>query len=178
MILLCKNKKIILKSLNEKDCEKIKKNISLEVIKWLPTIPWPYTIEDAKTYLKKCLEGYKTKKEFNFGIIFEKELVGTISLYKIDFRHKRARLGFLLNKKYWGKNIMFQCVGILLNFAFKKLNLNKVYTGVIKENYRSYRLLKKVGFKEDGLNRKHYNIKGKFYDEIVMSILKNEFEKQ
>jgi len=174
--MIIKTKRLLLRNLRIEDARYIKRNISKEVIKWLPEIPWPYTFSDAKEYIKNSLFNFKNKTSYDFCILFNDKLIGTISLSEVNFKHKRARLSYLLNRNYWGKGIMTEAVLAILFFCFNKLKLQKIYTGVIQENLRSLRLLKKLKFKKEGINRRHFLINNKFYDEIILGLLKDEFQ--
>jgi ribosomal-protein-alanine N-acetyltransferase len=175
--MIIRTEKLILKNLKMKDAAFIKKNISKKVIKWLPDIPWPYTLADARKYIRTCLINLKNKKSYDFGIWFKNDLIGTVSLYEVNLKHKRARLGYLLNRRYWGKGFMTEAVLAILYFGFYILHLKKIYTGVVSGNQRSLKLLKRLKFKKDGINRKHFIIRKRFYDEIILSLLKDEFPK-
>ncbi|MDI6738243.1 MAG: GNAT family protein [Nanoarchaeota archaeon] len=168
--------KTILRTLKKSDAPQICGNISKEVVRWLPDIPYPYKIKDANLYIKRAIVNLENKNGYGFGILFGGKIVGTVSLMEVD-KHKKARLAYLLNKDYWKKGIMTEAVKLVILFGFQKLKLNKIYTGVIPENKDSYYLLKKLKFKEDGKNRKHLFIRGRFYDEIIMSLLKSEYDK-
>lgn len=105
-----------------------------------------------------------------------KELIGTIGLSKIDHFHQRAELGTLIgNKKYWNKGYATESLKLLLNYAFNELNLNKVYSYVLKDNFGSIKKNKNNGFKIEGNLREHAFNQGKFQDVVIMGILKKDF---
>ncbi|MEM4282247.1 MAG: GNAT family N-acetyltransferase [Candidatus Woesearchaeota archaeon] len=176
-LILLKTKRLFLRNLRKEDSISIKKNITKEVIKWLPSIPWPYTLDNANDYIKESIRNFKKGKAYDFGIIFNKKLIGTISLYEIDRINQRAGLAYLLNRKYWNRGIMSEAVERVLLFGFNELNLKKIFTKVIAENKKSLKLLSKFKFNVDGINPKHHYLRGKFYDEIILSLLKEKYEK-
>ncbi len=167
--------RLTLRKLQDSDDTDLKNNISKEVVKWLPDIPFPYNLDCAKKYIACSKEDFKSQKTFDFGIIFEGKLIGTISLSKIDSKLKEARLAYLLNKKFWGRGIMSEAVEHILRYGFEHLKLNRIYTGIILENKSSYKILIKYGLEKIKVNRKHYFIKGKYYDETIMELYSKDY---
>ena len=170
-MVIIRSKRIILRKLKKDDYQDIYQNISKDVVRWLPNIHFPYSIDDAKSYIKLSVNNFRKKRTFDFGIIFERRVIGTISLENID-KHRKARLSYLLNKNYWNKGIITEAINKILEFGFKKIQLNKIFTSAVVENKISIHVLKKFGFKKEGVNRKHYLIRKKYYDEVILSLLK------
>ena len=63
-------------------------------------------------------------------------------------------------------------------FVSTYLNLNNIMLKVFSFNERAICCYKKVGFKEMGIRRQAYYLKGKVYDEIFMDIVKCEWERK
>ncbi|MGB9598671.1 MAG: GNAT family N-acetyltransferase [Minisyncoccales bacterium] len=151
-----------------------------EIAKNTLRIPWPYRLKDAKDFIKKSQNSLKKRKDFVFGIELrdKKRVIGVISLENIDFEHKHGELGYWLGKKYRGKGIMTEAGKLVLNFAFEKLKLHRVDAGVFSDNIASQKVLKKLGFKKEGI-RRHWRFKfGRWKDDVMYSILENEFYKK
>lgn len=51
-LILLKTKRLFLRNLRKEDSLSMKRNITKEVIRWLPSIPWPYTLNNANDYIK------------------------------------------------------------------------------------------------------------------------------
>ncbi len=65
---------------------------------------------------------------------------------------------------------------MLLDYGFNYLNLNNIMLTVKSFNERAINCYQKVGFKEIGRRRKSYFLNGKYYDDIYMDILAEEFK--
>ena len=65
---------------------------------------------------------------------------------------------------------------LLLGFAFWELNLRKVYSYVIEYNSRSTRYSQKCGYREEARLPKHYYKKGKYWDQIILAVYRDEWE--
>ena len=65
---------------------------------------------------------------------------------------------------------------VLLRFAFQELNLHRVSLRVYEDNVRGIRAYQKCGFAQEGQSREAVYRKGRYYDELLMSVLRHEFE--
>ena len=110
-------------------------------------------------------------------LIENDELLGNIELFNVNILQKNAVLGIMLgNPEYQRKGYGKEAINLILDYGFSFLNLYSVSLTVFEYNEVAYNLYKKVGFKEVGRLRKRVEIMGKRYDEIIMDILKEEFE--
>jgi diamine N-acetyltransferase len=104
------------------------------------------------------------------------DIIGTIGLSPIDHFNQRAQLGTLIgNQKYWGKGYATEGLKLLLQYAFRELNLNRVYSYVFEENIASIKKNQKMGFKIEGSLRNHAYCNGVFKNVLVMGLLKKDF---
>jgi len=154
----------------------------LKVSRYMYNISYPYRMKDAKWWINKCIKGIKEKprKDYNFHIELKpnKKVIGSIGLFVKKY-HGTANLGYLLERKYHRQGIMSEALGKILEFAFKRLKLRRINADVCKENKPSYILLKKFGFKREGLRRKFkkMNSTGKIHDVYVYGLLKEDYKK-
>jgi RimJ/RimL family protein N-acetyltransferase len=104
-------------------------------------------------------------------------VIGHISLSKIDRKNKSARIGKVL---VGDKNIRSQGIGQLmvkeiLKIAFEELKLHRVSLGVFDFNKSAIACYEKVGFKKEGLLRDCRKIGNEYWSLWEMSILENEW---
>jgi RimJ/RimL family protein N-acetyltransferase len=177
-------KRLILRDYKIGDLKDLVKNINnLKVSRYLLVVPYPYKKKDGIWWLKKQKKDNKKKKkeEYNFAIELkeEKKLIGCIGINKIDYYQGKASIGYWLGEDYWRQGIMSEALPKVLDFAFKKLKLRRLEAGVFTENKASIGLLRKFGFKQEGIERKSYRAKstGKIHDNCIHALLKKEFKK-
>jgi RimJ/RimL family protein N-acetyltransferase len=65
---------------------------------------------------------------------------------------------------------------VLQEFVFNRLNMNRLQIKVHSNNTRAHRCYLKGGFKEEGRLRQSFYIHGEYFDMIILSILKSEFD--
>lgn len=112
-----------------------------------------------------------------FGIeTLDGKLIGNIGLHNITWKDRNAYLGITIGEKnYWGQGYGADAITTLLNFAFTQMNLHRVFLTVYEYNQRAIRCYEKCGFKHEGRMRQAHFYDGKYYDELVMGILRDEF---
>jgi len=99
--------------------------------------------------------------------------IGTIGLNHIDSKHRRAEFGILIGEtEARGKGLAFDAGGLLLEYAFNKLELQRLYLHVFPDNKSALRLYQKLGFVEEGTLRQHVIKNGRPRDVVVMAVLR------
>jgi RimJ/RimL family protein N-acetyltransferase len=93
--------------------------------------------------------------------------IGTLSLHDISWIDRKGEIGYMIGSKdHWGMGIASEAISLVTDYAFNRLNLNKVSAGVVDGNVGSSRALEKNGFKQYGTIPQDYFLEGKFLDGI------------
>ena len=166
--------RLILRPPTLKDAADIVENVNnLSVSRYLAVVPYPYTIKDARFFIK-----LSKKDPHNFGIALKQtgKIIGMIGLKNLNDFVKRAEVGYWLGEKYWGQGIATEALQALIKYSFRKLKLVRLQAGTAVENKASAKLLKKVGFKKEGLRRKAMRAKstGKWHDTYHFGLLRSD----
>jgi RimJ/RimL family protein N-acetyltransferase len=104
------------------------------------------------------------------------KLIGNLALVHIDWKNSRAGLGVVLGEKeYWGQGYGTDAITALLGFAFKQMNLHSVHLTTYEYNKRAIRCYEKCGFKLEGRMRQAHFYDGRYHDELMMGVLREEF---
>lgn len=122
--------------------------------------------------------GNRPDDQMVFGIetLKEGKLIGNIGLHRIHPINRTANSGTIIgDKEYWGKGYGTDAKMLQLAFAFLSLNLRCVGASVIAFNERSHRYLMGCGYKEEGRKREWHYRNGKFYDEIILSVFREDW---
>ncbi len=127
-------------------------------------IPYPYTLENARQWVSLNIKNDRDKAAAmrNFVIDLDGQVIGSVGLSGI--RGHLAEIGYWLGKDYWGCGITTAAVKMATEYAFKELGLRRVYARVIPANKASSSVLKKSGYKYEGLMRKQGMKRGKPVD--------------
>jgi len=99
--------------------------------------------------------------------------IGTIGLNHIDPKHHRAEFGILIgDAAARGRGLAFEAGRLLLDYAYNKLGLRRLYLHVFPDNEPALHLYRKLGFIQEGILRKHVVKNGKSRDVVVMAVLR------
>jgi RimJ/RimL family protein N-acetyltransferase len=131
------------------------------------------TLASVTNYINQF---YKDHERYIWGIYtIDNKLIGTVNLQNINRDHNSAELGLLIgNKDYWGKSASLEAVSLVLNFAFDKLELNRVAGGTYSTNIGMIFTYKRLGFTREGVMRKSFLENNKYIDGYRWSILSDE----
>ena len=147
---------------------------------------WTYFLEKGNgqenltNYVLSTLNNRKLKKEFPF-VIFDKvknEYAGTTRLYDYLTDLKSIKLGHTwIGEKFRGTGLNKHCKYLLLEFAFEKLEVERIGFGAHIDNKRSIAAMKKIGCKEEGVLRNFIpSLDGKGRAHVILlSIIKDEW---
>lgn len=103
-------------------------------------------------------------------------LVGNLGIIHIDWANRNADIGIVIGEKEcWSKGYGTEAIALLLGYMFDELNLDRIWLYCDMENLRAQRCYEKSGFRREGIFRHHRLQGGKFRDDAVMSILRQEW---
>src|SRR5439155_25343409 len=129
--------------------------------------PYPYTIADARNYLKANL---KKKPETNFAIVADGNAVGSIGiLLNDDVYRKSAEIGYWLGEEYWGRGIATRALSAITDYAISNYDLCRLYASVFEWNTASMRVLAKAGYTFEGRLRRAVIKDGKIIDQFLFA---------
>jgi len=145
-----------------------------EITRYTESRYYPYSMEQLQAFVSS-LDG---KRDDVFLAIIEKSTdkhVGNIKLGSIDWIHRRANIGVIIGEKAcWGKGYASEAIALLSSYAFNKLNLYKVWSGCYANNTGSIKAFKKAGFKEEGVQKRHYYYAGEYIDVVLLGKFNGE----
>lgn len=134
-------------------------------------------IEDA--YEKEIMKLDKRKAgSFSIYTIEENSKhIGLINYRELNIVSRRCTVGIGIGvKKYWSKGYGSDAMKTLIHYLFQTMNLNRVQLNTWSGNVRAIRSYEKCGFVVEGRLRNDAYIDGKYYDTVVMGLLKEEFQ--
>ena len=107
----------------------------------------------------------------------DKTLLGGINVGNVRRGvSQSASLGYWIGEKYSRNGYMKEALKLLIPSLFVDLRLNRIEAATLEENIASKNLLKKIGFKKEGVLRKYLKINGAWRDHILYGLLENDFK--
>lgn len=105
----------------------------------------------------------------------EPTLVGHIGLFDTAGKDRCGTIGIVLGPRYLGKGYGTDAMRLIVAFGFRELGLHRVQLGVYEFNVRAIAAYRKAGFVEEGRRREAIYHDGRWYDNVQMSILEQEW---
>lgn len=137
------------------------------------------SIKNTYEVIDKIEKNYSEGRGIRWGIVHKKEnkLIGTIGYDGIQIKNKRADIGYDINSNYWRQGYATEAINEVISFGFSRLCLSRIGAVVFPDNKASLSLLEKVGFTKEGLLREYIIQNNIAKDTVVLSLLKNEYQK-
>lgn len=90
-------------------------------------------------------------------------------------QHRNATLAIDVLPQYQGQGYGSEAIKWALKWAFVTRGLHRVGIDVFEYNDGAYRLYKKLGFKDEGRRRDFVYFQGRWYDDIKLGMLEDEW---
>jgi ribosomal-protein-alanine N-acetyltransferase len=143
---------------------------------WEPT--WP---PNALNYLHFCgslrrqWRDWRQGKAYSFLIFLRSDkdsrlgtLVGGVTLHDIQRGiAQKGTLGYWIGQPFAGQGIMTEAAELVCDFAQHTLKLNRLEASCLPHNEPSKKLLKHLGFVEEGYAKSYLCINGEWQDHLL-----------
>ncbi|MBK7894226.1 MAG: GNAT family N-acetyltransferase [Anaerolineaceae bacterium] len=149
-----------------------------EVMVWHGRPPFA-TLEEAQKHIAWYAEAFAEKRAIRWAITRhgEDRVLGTCGFHHMILYHFRAEIGYELASSEWRQGIMAEAVRAIVRFGLVEMGLHRIEAIVDPTNTASARLLRKIGFTEEGFLRERFWDNGRFTDDWFFSILASEIDK-
>jgi len=142
---------------------------------------------DATVHPPTCEEREKKRNEERMnrppeqGLVcsietLEGQLVGSIALNWTHQRDGRFHFSMRIGREYRRMGYGEEALRIVLRYAFYEHRYQKCEVACIEGNAGAIALYKKIGFREEGRQRRHAYTNGRFHDWILLGLLREEFD--
>jgi RimJ/RimL family protein N-acetyltransferase len=133
------------------------------------------SMETEEKWLKEAVIGRSDAVNLAVCLLKSNEHVGNIYLRDIDWINRHGEVHqFIGSSSQRLKGIGAQAVGILQNYAFNQLGLERLFVHIIHDNIPAIKSLEKNGWQIEGKLRKHIYKNGEFKDVIVMGFCRGD----
>jgi diamine N-acetyltransferase len=103
--------------------------------------------------------------------------IGNAGLQQIDWSNRSAEFGIFIGEKtFWNNGYGSEATRLILKHGFETLNLNRIYLHVFESNPRAIHVYEKIGFVREGKLRQANYRNGRYGDELIMSMLRSEWD--
>ncbi|MCK0473239.1 GNAT family N-acetyltransferase [Halalkalibacter sp. APA_J-10(15)] len=139
-------------------------------------LPYPYSIEDALSWMKNHLDNFNDDKSYEFAITDKVtgKLFGAVALTR-NQGFNNGEIAYWVGEKHWGNGYATEAAKAILEFAFVEKQYHKVFARYFQSNLASGKVIEKIGMKKEGILREHVIKENDYIDLVYCGILKTEF---
>jgi len=139
-------KRLTLRRFTNSDAEVMFNNYAndSEVTKFLSWEPHG-NIEVTKELLSSWEHNYENLSCYNWAIIFDNDLIGSIALLNPNDELCEAEAGYCMMKKHWSKGIMAEALSKVIEFAFNTIGFKRIFAKHDVKNPNSGKVMQKCG---------------------------------
>lgn len=109
------------------------------------------TVEETREFLDKCIEEYDREEPqyLSFAVEWNHLHVGEVFA---SISGKEADIGWIIDKRYWGKGFATQAANLLIEYLEKNLQIEEIVAYCDARNIPSQKVMEHIGMKRVGSN--------------------------
>ncbi|MFY0758914.1 GNAT family protein [Metabacillus dongyingensis] len=138
------------------------------------------SLEQLKDSYEKAIIKLDKREEGRFSIYTcgeNSKHIGIIVYRELNIVSRKCTLGIGIgDKEYWNNGYGSDAMKALIHYLFQTMNLNRVQLDTWSGNVRAIRSYEKCGFVVEGRLRNDSYVDGKYYDTVIMGLLKEDFQ--
>jgi [ribosomal protein S5]-alanine N-acetyltransferase len=157
----------------------------LDIVRWTSSHPFPYEVRHAEEFIAAREGEYQDRKAVVFaaflkainatGEVSEGPLVGGVGLHRAS-DHQRAELGYLVGKDFWRQGYATEMAREAVRHGFEDITLSRIHAGAYAQNTASVRVLERLNFRREGVQRRHVLRFGTWHDLVLFGLLREEWK--
>ena len=164
-----------LRALEPEDLEFIFRLENNEEIWEVSNTQTPYSRFLLRQYLENARQDIYEAKQLRLAVC-EKEshiAIGLIDLFDFDPANQRAGVGIIVqDRENRGKGIGTEALGLLINYAFQKLQVHQLYANIDMDNTASISLFTNFGFEKTGVKKDWNKRNNAYHDEALYQLIR------
>ena len=135
-------------------------------------LPFPYSIQDALSWIDNHIENFNSNKSFEFAVTdkITGELFGAIALSN-NQKFNNGEIAYWIGEEFWGCGYATEAAQAILRFAFDEKQYHKVFARYFNSNPASGRVIQKIGMKKEGILIDHVKKENRYEDLVYYGII-------
>jgi RimJ/RimL family protein N-acetyltransferase len=148
-----------------------------EIARWT-RVPDNYNESDARAYLLFRYDATLAGSTAPFAIVSAAdELLGSISLLRLDWRHRRGEVGYWLAAHARGHGHVTRAVRLICRWGIEALGLERIDLFAATANGASQRVAERCGFTREATLRAFMRGKDGQQDMVAFGLLADELQR-
>jgi RimJ/RimL family protein N-acetyltransferase len=139
--------------------------------------PLPRTVDGFVGFISEAHNDRTRGNSFCFGVVPDgyDDAMGLFQVRQLEPGFGSAEWGFAIGSPFWGSGIFLEGAKAVIDFSFGVVGVHRLEARSIATNVRGNGALRKVGALQEGILRRSFQRNGRFFDQILWSILKDDW---
>ena len=167
---------IYLRALEPEDLDFIYRIENNEAMWQVSNTQTPYSRFLIRQYLENAHQDIYEAKQLRLAICKNNstDAVGLIDLFDFDPANQRAGVGIIIQEEAHRNNgFGKEALGLLINYAFTKLQLHQLYANIHLDNVASTTLFTNFDFQLIGVKKDWNRFENRYHDEALYQLINN-----
>jgi RimJ/RimL family protein N-acetyltransferase len=175
--LVLKNNVLYMKKLTHKYTGVFHAMFNSKVMTRYMTIPYPLDRRWVSRYIKVAMDKFDKGDKYTWGVFrkLTNTFLGVAVIKNIDDENKVCEVGYAIGQKYWRRGFTSMAASLVIDYAIKELDINRIEIRVDCENENSCKFIENLGAVQEGVIRQALYHDGGYHDLIMFSILRDEY---
>lgn len=138
------------------------------------TFPHPYTLDAAVKFIGLASQDDPMRL---FAIEVDGSACGGIGIHpQKDIQSRNAEIGYWLSEAYWNKGITSAALHLIIPYAFRHFEIERLFARPFGSNKASQKLLENCGFVLEARIKDGFFKHGRFDDELIYGLRRSDFK--
>lgn len=140
---------------------------------WEATLPLPDpgTPTTYAAMVRQANREARAGRSMPFGLVVDDELVGQLTVSGISLSSLRScTIGYWIDEAQAGRGLMTRAVALVGDFCFQQVALHRIEVNIRPENAASLAVVRKLGFRSEGLRERYLHINGAWCDHLSFAL--------
>lgn len=135
-------------------------------------------VSEIEKQVQRAIDGLANNQYLDLAMVLKSSghTIGKCSPFAFFEQCRRAEMGYLLGRPYWGHGYMAEATGELIRYGFENLGLHRIEADIDPRNRPSARVLERNGFLQEGLLRERWIVGDEVSDTAFYGLLRKDWE--
>ena len=171
-----RGEKVTLREIRESDAQALLAMLTSEEVAEFVS-PLPRTVDGFRGFISEVHNERLLGNSFCYGIVPDgyEDAMGLFQVRQLEPGFGSAEWGFALGSPFWGTGVFLDGARAVIDFSFGVVGVHRLEARSMASNGRGNSALRKVGAMQEGILRRSFHRNGRFYDQVLWSILKDDW---
>jgi ribosomal-protein-alanine N-acetyltransferase len=140
---------------------------------WEPTTPPPggRASLSFRQMVRRYAAGARAGEALPWAVMYDGTLAGQLSVSNVVWGSARmATAGYWIDQRLAGKGITPTALALAVDHCFFSAGIHRIEVNIRPENHASLRVVRKLGFREEGVRERFLHINGEWRDHLSFAL--------